>query len=177
MKKYLPNVLEREFGEIDASMNSILSRKVQIIKYQGKDGLSFISTLGLSNMDNNDNKFEWIMEFEQDFPSEQAASMMDYFLKKLVDTKLFPPKRGSYISFPKESDHIWSNDNLCGIYFTYPFYRSKKFDDSLSEIDIVPVWVVPITKFEKDILENEGWTHLENYWNIQNINLHNPYRS
>ncbi|GCE91920.1 hypothetical protein MSKU15_3521 [Komagataeibacter diospyri] len=176
-KNELPLIFEHEFGDIQLSMLNTIEKKVQIIKYKKKFETQFVSTLGLSNVLNNKNiKSEWFMEFDGDLASENAASVLDYYVSMLIEGNIPFTKRGSFIIFPKKTDHIWLNDNICGIYFTLPVYRSEEFQVNMIEIGIFAIWVVPITNSEKYILENKGWSYLEDYWDDNNINLHNPFR-
>ncbi|GBR25407.1 suppressor of fused domain protein [Komagataeibacter nataicola] len=176
-KNELPLIFEHEFGDIQLSMLNTIEKKVQIIKYKRKFETQFVSTLGLSNVSNNKNiKSEWFMEFDGDLASENAASVLDYYVSMLIEGNIPFPKRGSFIIFPKKNDHIWPDDNICGIYFTFPAYRSEEFQVNMVEIGIFAIWVVPITNSEKDIIENKGWRHLEYYWDDNNIKLHNPFR-
>lgn len=175
-KRKLPFSLEKEFGEIRRSMKNSVNNKVQIVDYIKHD-IQFISTLGLSNLTIfNNKKSEWFMEFDAELASENAASMMDYYVSMLIEKHIPFPKRGNFILFPDQEDHIWPNDNTCGIYFTLPAYRSEEFEINMEKIGILAIWVVPITNSDKDIIENKGWEYLEDYWDDNNTDLHNPFR-
>ncbi|MFH7811286.1 MULTISPECIES: suppressor of fused domain protein [Acetobacter] len=176
LKNKLPFSFEEEFGEIRRSMTNYVNNKVQIVDYKKCD-IQFISTLGLSNLNIfNTQKAEWFMEFDGALASENAASMMDYYVSMLIEGHIPFPKRGNFILFPDQRDHIWPNDNTCGIYFTLPAYRSEEFDINMEKIGILTIWVVPITISDKDIIENKGWEYLEDYWDNNNTDLHNPFR-
>ncbi|OUI98971.1 hypothetical protein HK20_04010 [Acetobacter sp. DsW_54] len=62
-------------------MKNSVNNKVQIVDYIKHD-IQFISTLGLSNLTIfNNKKSEWFMEFDGELASENAASMMDYYVQ------------------------------------------------------------------------------------------------
>ena len=179
MNNQLIKCFEDEFGNIETGIESTRNHCVQIVKYHAKENSpQFVSTLGLSSAENITGhiKCEWIMEFSPKLVSNHAASMLDYFLSLYLDGKLGKILRGSYLQFSKKDDRIWKNDNSKGIYFTIPVLRSQGFQKSMANTGVVPIWVVPITGFEIEILNNKGWKALEGYWDKNDVDLHTTFR-
>ncbi|WP_143217247.1 suppressor of fused domain protein, partial [Acetobacter indonesiensis] len=174
LRNSLPFIFEKEFGQIQGSMKSSVEDGLQIVEYKNEH-LNFISTLGLSK-NYSILSMEWFMEFQKELPNDNAASMMDYYISLLLSNHIACPKRGNFILFSQPEDHIWVKDNICGIYFTVPAYRSDLFQEEMKKIKIIPIWVVPIANIDKEILENKGWKYLECFWEDNQIDLHDPFR-
>lgn len=175
----LIKIFENEFGRIKSGFFTNAGNKVQIVSYDRMpESPNFISTLGLNDLSSGNDKirFEWFMEFSSDLSEEKAASALDYFLSLYLNKKFITPSRGSFILFPKPSDRIWEKDDFVGLYFTLPAYRSANFKKDMNNIGIIPVWVIPITKYELKILEMSGWKDLESYWDLNNVDLHSLCR-
>jgi len=172
----LLRVLETEFGPIDTGFLINENPVIQIVRYNtNKIGIEFISTLGMSKLDNKPN-LEWYMEFIDTQSSDTMASLLSYYASIYIQNKMLPPKRGSYVVFSEGEGLYWKKNNACGLYFTHPFYRNHSLLTELEDCCVILVWVVPIVQSELHILETQGWQELEHYWNTKDVNLRAPFR-
>jgi len=177
----LIEIFENELGDIETGFPLDQNGKIQIVSYVLKQGQNrIISTLGFSKDDGlrlQTNKFEWIMEFSSGLASENAAAVLAHYSSLVLERKMTSPLRGSFVLFEELRDKIWADDNSRGLYFTMPIFRSETFKAEMKSVGITPIWVIPITSSDVEILENHGWRSLENYWDENETNLFTTYRN
>ena len=172
----LIRLFEAEFGQIETGFVLNKSPIVQMVRYEpSQNGIAYISTLGLNKLPKTP-RFEWYMEFQATLSSDHAASLLGHYALKYIQNQIESPKRGNYLVFDGGQGSFWKKSNACGLYFTHPFFRSSSFLNNIGKCGVILVWIVPIVASELRILETEGWSELERYWDMNDINLHTPNR-
>lgn len=162
----LIQVLETELGLIKTGFGCRGSDACQIVLYaQSESKPRCVSTLGLSKLsefrEQGSNRFEFFLQFANDLDVDRAGTILDNIVSWIILGEMPAPLRGSYLEWPQG---ILEDDNTKGVYFTHFHGSTHPFQSEMSELAIIPVSVVPIVQHELDILNDQGWPDLEDYW-------------
>ena len=170
--------IEKNFGPILTGWKSSKILGLNVVHMiTSKEHVNILMTLGLSQKrfsltTGKKVKIEYLMEFDRDWPSNEAAPILLQLAEQTILRDDLPLPGDSLST----TSNIWVGDNIRSLYFTTPYLRNSTFRDDMNDLDTVIIWVLPITQQEEMILKNKGRDELEDFWINNLVNLHDPSR-